>query len=125
MKNLKICIFVLTSASWCNGAYPSSPADKIEPAAPHVSGGSSELISLQVASGVLAENTDSYLTAAIKSYQKAIEEFDAGREAASLAIFRLGAANSKQGKYEDAVKMFERISREFPTMQELNERSEM
>src|SRR5687768_3704140 len=123
MKILKNCVFVITSALWCNGAFPCSAADKIEPAAPHVSGGSSELISLQVASGVLAENADSNLTLAIKSYQKAIEEFDAGRKPAALAIFQLGAAYLKQGKTVEASQLFERLSREFPDLAELTARS--
>ena len=74
--------------------------------------------------GLLEEEANHNLDAAISAYQSAVAQFDKERQLAATAIYRLGESLRKQGKTNEAVVQFERIVREFPEQMQLVKLSE-
>src|SRR5881394_731976 len=63
--------------------------------------------------GLLEEEANHNLDAAIQAYQSVINQFDDQRKIAATAVFRLGEFYRKQGKTNEAVLQFQRVGREF------------
>ncbi|HYV29259.1 MAG TPA: ankyrin repeat domain-containing protein, partial [Candidatus Eisenbacteria bacterium] len=63
--------------------------------------------------GLLEEEGNHNLAAAIQAYQAAITQFDKDRQLAASAIFRLGECYRKLANTNEAVAQYERIVREF------------
>lgn len=63
--------------------------------------------------GLLEEEINRNLPAAIESYQRVIDQYQAQRQAAATALFRLGECYRKQGKATEAVAHYRRIVAEF------------
>jgi ankyrin repeat protein len=79
---------------------------------------SSNLTSL-LQQGLLEEQANGNLNAAIADYKSLAEEFDKNRQLAATAAFRLGECYRAQGKTNEAVAQYQRILREFPDEQTL------
>ncbi|MBI4658839.1 MAG: tetratricopeptide repeat protein [Verrucomicrobia bacterium] len=69
--------------------------------------------------GVLEEEGNLDLDAAMASYQSLIQEFDRQRPQVANAIFRLGEVYRKTGRLQEAKIQYARILREFPDQAEL------
>lgn len=63
--------------------------------------------------GLLAEEADRDLPAAIEAYQLVTRQFEAQRETAAQAAFRLGECYRKLGRTNDAVAEYSRVVRDF------------
>src|SRR5439155_10238882 len=63
--------------------------------------------------GLLEEEANHNLDAAIQSYQSLINQFEDQRKVAATAVFRLGECYRKQGKTNDAVAQYQRVVRDF------------
>ena len=66
-----------------------------------------------LAPGILEEDLDLDLAAAVQFYQTLINQFDAQRPVAANAIFRLGECYRRLGRTDDARSQYDRILREF------------
>jgi ankyrin repeat protein len=64
--------------------------------------------------GLLAEEVNHDLGAAINAYQTVLRQFAEQRKFAATALYRLGECYRKQGKADDAIAQFQRLVREFP-----------
>ncbi|MGA2541649.1 MAG: ankyrin repeat domain-containing protein [Verrucomicrobiota bacterium] len=64
--------------------------------------------------GLLEEEANHNLQAAMRHYQAAIDGFDQDRQLAATAVFRLGECLRKLGKTNEAGLQYERVLREFP-----------
>src|ERR1039458_5711748 len=76
--------------------------------------------------GLVEEEANQNLGAAIQAYQTVANQFDKDRKLAATAIFRLGECYRKQGNTNDAAIQYERILREFsdqPTLVTLSRQS--
>src|ERR1039458_8324394 len=76
--------------------------------------------------GLVEEEANQNLGAAIQAYQTVANQFDKDRKLAATAIFRLGECYRKQGNTNDAAAQYERILREFsdqPTLVTLSRQS--
>ncbi len=69
--------------------------------------------------GLLEEEANHNLDAAIQTYQSAISHFDDQRKIAATALFRLGECYRKQGKTNEAVAQYQRVLQEFPDQDSL------
>jgi ankyrin repeat protein len=69
--------------------------------------------------GLLEEEANHQLEAAIGDYKEAIEQFDHERQLAATAIFRLGECYRKLGRTNEANAQYERIVREFSDQTQL------
>ncbi len=69
--------------------------------------------------GLFEEEGNRDLTAAISAYQSLVGQFDQSRPVAATAIFRLGECYRKQGRTNEAVAQYERITRGFADQQTL------
>src|SRR6266576_3439173 len=78
---------------------------QIAPAADNLSA------SLQM--GLLEEEANHNLAAAIQAYQSVVDQFGDQRKIAATAVFRLGECYRKQGKTNEAVLQYQRVGREF------------
>ncbi len=74
--------------------------------------------------GLLEEEANHQLDAAIGDYKEAIKHFDGQRQLAATAIFRLGECYRKQGHTNEANAQYARIVREFPDQAELAQLSQ-
>ena len=63
--------------------------------------------------GLLEEEANHNLDAAIQAYQTVINQFDDQRKIAATAVFRLGECYRKQGKTNEAVAQYQRVGRDF------------
>ncbi len=63
--------------------------------------------------GILEEDLNLDLAAAVQSYQSLISQFDAQRPLAANAIFRMGECYRRMGRMDDARSQYGRILREF------------
>src|SRR6266571_8177171 len=70
-------------------------------------------LSAALQTGLLEEEANHNLDAAIQAYQSVINQFDDQRKIAATAIFRLGECYRKQGKTNEAVLQYQRVGREF------------
>ena len=64
--------------------------------------------------GLFEEETNRDIEKAASDYTAAVAAFDADRKFAAMALFRLAEAREKQGRKEEAEKLRDRLSREFP-----------
>lgn len=64
--------------------------------------------------GLYEEDAAQQLDKAAESYEKLLASFDAQRPMAATALFRLAEVRRKQGKKEDAVKLYVRFLTDFP-----------
>lgn len=63
--------------------------------------------------GLLEEEANQNLTAAIQAYQAAVNQFSEDRKVAGTAAFRLGECYLKLGKTNEAFAQFQRVARDF------------
>src|SRR5438552_12121690 len=63
--------------------------------------------------GLVEEEANHDLKAAIQAYQSVIKQFDEQRKVAATAVFRLGECYRKQGKTNEASAEYRRIIQEF------------
>jgi len=63
--------------------------------------------------GLLEEEANHNLDAAIQAYQTVINQFDDQRKITATAVFRLGECYRKQGKTNEAVAQYERVVQDF------------
>ena len=64
--------------------------------------------------GLIEEQANRNLAAAIASYQSLATQFDKDRQVAATAVFRLGECFRAQGKTNEAGAQYQRILRDFP-----------
>ncbi len=69
--------------------------------------------------GLLEEQANGNLDAAIVDYRSLAAEFDKNRPLAATAVFRLGECYRAQGKTNEAAAQYQRILREFPDQETL------
>jgi len=69
--------------------------------------------------GLLEEEANHNLDAAIQAYQSAVNQFGEQRKIAATAVFRLGECYRKLGKTNEAAAHYERLRRDFPDQQQL------
>src|SRR5207244_7334092 len=62
--------------------------------------------------GLLEEEANHNLDAAIQAYQSVINQYDDQRKIAATAVFRLGECYRKQGKTNEAAAQHQRVGRE-------------
>jgi ankyrin repeat protein len=77
----------------------------------------------QLQSGLFEEEVNRDLDAAIKSYESVLKSFDAQRQHAATAIFRLGECYRKKGMQKEAQLFYSRVAQEFPDQADLVQRS--
>src|SRR2546427_2701490 len=70
-------------------------------------------LSAALQKGLLEEEANHNLDAAIQAYQSVINQYDDQRKIAATAVFRLGECYRKQGKTNEAVLQYQRVGREF------------
>ena len=75
------------------------------------------------ADGLLAEEREQDYVKAAEHYRSVIREFDAQRNEAANAVFRLGECLRKLGRLEEAKVQYARVLREFPDFVELTKQS--
>ena len=63
--------------------------------------------------GLLEEEANRNLDAAIQAYQTALNQFDNQRKIAATAVFRLGECYRKLGKTNEAIAQYQRVGRDF------------
>lgn len=73
--------------------------------------------------GLMEEEAQRDLPAAIRTYQEVIKRIDSQRRLAATAVFRLGESYRKLQRTNDAVQLYERLIREFPEEATLRELS--
>lgn len=73
--------------------------------------------------GLLEEDANHNLDAAIAAYQTVVTQYDAQRQAAATALFRLAECLRKQGKTNEAVAHYQRVVRDFADQSRLVELS--
>src|SRR5258708_20880296 len=69
--------------------------------------------------GLLEEQANHNLDAAIADYQSLATQFDKDRQLAATAVFRLGECYRAQGKTNEATAQYQRIISEFPDQKTL------
>src|SRR6185436_5071157 len=70
-------------------------------------------LSAALQKGLLEEEANHNLDAAIQAYQSVINQYDDQRKIAATAVFRLGECYRKQGKTNDAVLQYQRLLADF------------
>jgi tetratricopeptide (TPR) repeat protein len=73
--------------------------------------------------GVVQEETNSNLDAAIRAYQAVLAQFGEERKTAATALFRLAESYRKQGKNDSAIAAYQRLVQEFADQTKLAEQS--
>jgi tetratricopeptide (TPR) repeat protein len=73
--------------------------------------------------GVVEEDTNQNLNAAIQSYQSVVAQYDEDRKSAATALFRLAECYRKQGKNDQATAAYKRVVQEFADQNKLAEQS--
>src|SRR5437867_3662716 len=81
--------------------------------------GAADPLSEALQKGLLEEEANHNLDAAIQAYQSAVSHFDDQRKIAATALFRLGECYRKQGKTNEAVAQYQRVLQEFPDQDSL------
>jgi tetratricopeptide (TPR) repeat protein len=73
--------------------------------------------------GVVQEETNQNLDAAIQAYQSVLTQFGEERKTAATALFRLAECYRKQGKNDPAIAAYKRVVQEFADQTKLAEQS--
>src|SRR6266568_499194 len=63
--------------------------------------------------GLLEEEANHNLEAAIQAYQSVVGQYDDQRKITATALFRLGECYRKQGKTNEAVAQYQRVLQDF------------
>src|SRR5439155_16022703 len=63
--------------------------------------------------GLLEEEANHNLDAAIQAYQSVVNQYDDQRKITATAVFRLGECYRKQGKTNEAVAQYQRVIQDF------------
>jgi ankyrin repeat protein len=69
--------------------------------------------------GLIEEEVNRDVQAAIQAYESAVAQFDKDRQLAATAIFRLAENYRRTGRTNEAAKLYQRIAREFPDQEQL------
>jgi tetratricopeptide (TPR) repeat protein len=75
--------------------------------------------------GVVEEEKNQNLNAAIQAYQTVLSQFDQERQTAATALFRIAECYRKQGKNDQAIAAYKRVGSEFQDQTKLAEQSRM
>lgn len=75
--------------------------------------------------GVVEEEKNQNLNAAIQAYQSILSQFDQDRPTAATALFRLAECYRKLGKSDQAIAAYKRVASEFQDQTKLAEQSRM
>ena len=73
--------------------------------------------------GIVEEDANRNLAAAIQSYQSVLAQYDEDRKSAGTALFRLAECYRKQGKNDQAAAAYKRVVQEFADQTKLAEQS--
>jgi tetratricopeptide (TPR) repeat protein len=73
--------------------------------------------------GVVEEESQKNLGAAIQQYEAVLAQFNEGRETAATALFRMAECYRKQGNSAQAIAAYQRVVREFGDQTKLAEQS--
>jgi tetratricopeptide (TPR) repeat protein len=73
--------------------------------------------------GIVEEDANKNLNAAIQFYQTVVTQYDEGRASAATALFRLAECYRKQGKNDQATAAYKRVVQEFADQSKLAEQS--
>ena len=74
--------------------------------------------------GVVQEDTNQNLDAAIQAYQSVLTQFGEERKTAATALFRLAECYRKQGKNDPAIAAYKRVVQEFADQTKLAQQSQ-
>lgn len=108
-----------TNAAWPGNSLNPQGADATLPLDPALEPGEQPAASDSFTEGVLEEEGNMNLDAAMNSYQSIIAAFDKQRAQAANAMFRLGEVYRKMGRLPEAKIHYARVLREFPDQVEL------
>jgi tetratricopeptide (TPR) repeat protein len=73
--------------------------------------------------GIVEEDTDHNLNAAIQSYQAVLAQYDEDRKSAATAVFRIAECYRKLGKSKEAIAAYSRVVKDFADQTKLVEQS--
>jgi len=73
--------------------------------------------------GIVEEDANRNLDAAIQSYQTVLAQFDEDRKSAATALFRIAECYRKQGKNDQATAAYKRVVQEFADQTKLADQS--
>jgi tetratricopeptide (TPR) repeat protein len=73
--------------------------------------------------GIVEEEVNQNLNAAIQTYQNALAQFAEERKTAAAALFRLADCYRKQGKKDQAIAAYKRVVQDFPDQTKLASQS--
>jgi tetratricopeptide (TPR) repeat protein len=73
--------------------------------------------------GIVEEETNRDLNAAIQSYQAVLAQYDEDRKSAATALFRIAECYRKQGKSKEAIAAYSRVVRDFGEQTRLADQS--
>jgi tetratricopeptide (TPR) repeat protein len=73
--------------------------------------------------GIVEEDSNRDLNAAIQSYQTVVTQYDEDRKSAATALFRMAECYRKQGKNDQATAAYKRVVQEFADQTKLAEQS--
>src|SRR3989441_12357451 len=86
--------------------------------------GAADNVNEALQKGLLEEEANHNLDAAIQAYQTVVNQFDNQRKIGATAVFRLGECYRKQGKTNDAVAAYQRVLQDFADQSSLTGLSE-
>src|SRR6266511_2961190 len=81
--------------------------------------GAADAINEAFQKGLLEEEANHNLDAAIQAYHSVIHQFDDQRRIAATAVFRLAECYRKQGKTNEAVAQYQRVIQDFADQSDL------
>jgi hypothetical protein len=73
--------------------------------------------------GIIEEDTNHNLNAAIQDYQSVVAQYDGDRQATATALFRIAECYRKLGKSEEAIAAYGRVVKDFADQTKLAEQS--
>ncbi len=73
--------------------------------------------------GVVEEESKQDLDAAIREYRAVLSQYEAARETAAMALFRMAECYRKEGKRQQAIEAYQRVTRDFPDQGKLARQS--
>jgi tetratricopeptide (TPR) repeat protein len=80
-------------------------------------------VSAALRKGIVEEESNHNLTAAIQAYESLLKQADADRPTIATALFRMGECYRKLGKNEQANAAYKRVAEQFPDQARLAEQS--
>jgi tetratricopeptide (TPR) repeat protein len=73
--------------------------------------------------GIVEEDTNHNLTAAIQSYQSVVAQYDEDRKSAATALFRIAECYRKLGNSKEAIAAYSRVAKDFADQTKLADQS--